>query len=776
MAFEIGSRVGDYAILARIGAGGAGQVYKARHVVTGRVEALKVLQADVEGSRDLSERFLREIRLQASLDHSNIAAVRSAFRCNGRLVMAMELVEGRTLRELMGSGPVDLGSALDYTRQALDALEYAHARGVIHRDVKPENMLITAKGQLKLTDFGLAKILSGDSDTQSAAPMGSLRYMSPEQVRAQKTIDERSDLYSLGVVLYELSTGQPPFREDNPFDLMKAHVESMPPLPAELNPALPEQLNGVILGAVRKDPAERFATAAEFREALETVPRPRRAPASPASRGVFAGAWRWIAGWRFLWRALAAATGLLVGIGVVWTLAWLSSVEHVPVTEAPVVGAPISPPEFAYRRTPAAELIEEDTSPARAASRGSRRRSPARSRTPRESPGEALPVPSSPLAAPEKAREALSAAPSQPRPGHADVAAKTEEAEHAASVEPGLALIQTFQGDAAAEKIAFGSDGWRLATFGGTGFQVWDLRSGLKSAEFDSVANRIAALAVSADGEKLFTGNTDGSVRIWDVGQQRETAMLGHESGVTALTLSPGGDLLMVGLRDKSVHLWRETSSDGRYKRAERPLKGCRQPPEDITYNGKSNLVAAASKDKQLHVWNASGGSRPERIPALGEGTVTVALSPHGTVVAAAGQGQVGLWHLQTGKRIKTLITGGQRHALGFAAGGRCLAVAADGRSLTVWDVTLSEPVAKVLANSIVRAVSLSQDVNRVAAVDSTGALCVWQMNEAAARVVAQPLKPAELIALLEAVPAGDDGERAEKKKGIFRRFVDAVW
>lgn len=770
MAFEIGSRVGDYAILAKLGAGGAGFVFKARHVVTGRVEALKVLQSDGDESRDMSERFLREIRVQASLDHPNIAAVYSAFRASGRLVMAMEFVEGRTLREIADLGPVDMGTYMDYTRQALNALEYAHAREVIHRDIKPENILITAKGQVKLTDFGLAKILKGESHTQSAALMGSLRYMSPEQVRCEKNIDGRSDLYSLGVVLYELSTGQRPFRQDNPFDLMKAHVEVMPPPVTALNPDIPIELNSAILGTLRKDPAERFQSVEELRIALDRVPigRRRSGPVTPheAATGALARA----TGRRSLRWWLAAAGGLVLGVGAAATVAFWPSPEDVVLLEMPLVEKPIPPPEFAYLRSPADQLPGEDEPPARVPSRSSRRRPAATG----SRPAKPAPMAGSQPPGAEGAAETEPSAPVAPVPVKPEATVVTGEAELSASPNPGLKLIQTFQTGAASDRVVFGPNGRLLASFGGAGFEVWDLNSGSRRAEFGGGTDLIAALAFSPGGDKLFIGNSDGSVRIWDLKQQREEAVLGHSSGVTAMTLGPGGDLLIVGLSNKNLRLWRADQSRGQYKRARKSLRGSKQPATALAYNAESMLVAAATSDRQLLVWNVDGG-KPKRIAALPEATSLVAFGPHGTLVAAAAPGEVNLWHVQTHKLVKTLPTGAQQHALSFVTGGRCFAAAASGRSLTVVDVTSSAPVAQVQAASDIRTIALSQDATQVAALDSAGAVRIWRMNEGAARMVALPLGVAELIALLESAPDAEDAGQPEKK-GVFRRIVGAVW
>src|SRR5215472_11197633 len=192
MSFGIGDTVGTYKIVAAIGSGGAGEVFRVEHSVTHRVEAMKVLAAATPTSPEHDRRFLREIQVQAALSHPNIAAVHNAFWDDSHLIMIMELIEGASLRDLLEGGKIPLAMAIDYASQALSALQYAHTHGVVHRDISPANMIITKDGKLKLTDFGLAKSLKDIRLTQTGALIGSLYYTSPEQVRGDTNVDARS--------------------------------------------------------------------------------------------------------------------------------------------------------------------------------------------------------------------------------------------------------------------------------------------------------------------------------------------------------------------------------------------------------------------------------------------------------------------------------------------------------------------------------------------------------------------------------------------------------
>lgn len=271
MSFQVGETVGDYEIVGRLGAGGMGEVYKVRNLISDRLEALKVLLPDLQAAPDLAERFIREIKLHASLQHPNIAALFTALRLNNQLLMLLEFVDGQTIRELLSAGPVPIHRSVDYISQTLCALSYSHGHGVTHRDIKPSNIMVTPQHVVKLMDFGIASKATDNRLTRSGMAMGSVYFMSPEQVAA-KPVDGRSDLYSIGVTLFNLVTGRYPFEGDNEYAIMNGHVQGAPTHPAKYNPNVPPALADAILKALEKDPARRFQTALDFRTALEAIP------------------------------------------------------------------------------------------------------------------------------------------------------------------------------------------------------------------------------------------------------------------------------------------------------------------------------------------------------------------------------------------------------------------------------------------------------------------------------------------------------------------------
>jgi serine/threonine-protein kinase len=273
-------RIGDYEVIEQLGRGGMGSVYRVRSLISDRVEAMKVLLPDLVGRQDLAARFEREIKVLAALDHPNIAQLRTALKLDNQLVMIMEFVGGQSLAERVKQGPIPTGEALAYIDQMLDALTYAHAQGVIHRDIKPANMMLTPEGVVKLTDFGVARSQNYEALTATGTTTGSLAYMSPEQINGG-AVDARSDLYSLGISLYEMVTGRRPFRANSDFAMMSAQLKEQPRPPIELRSDLNPQLNEIILRALAKNPTERFQSASEFRTALLGVRQPATDAASP---------------------------------------------------------------------------------------------------------------------------------------------------------------------------------------------------------------------------------------------------------------------------------------------------------------------------------------------------------------------------------------------------------------------------------------------------------------------------------------------------------------
>lgn len=263
-----------YRIEGILGEGGMGVVYRAHDSLLQRPVAIKTLTPGLLGDEG-TRRFLREAQSVARLNHPHIVSIYDAVDAGGTFAIVMELVEGKTLRELL---PVPMTRLLEITGQVLDALEYAHAQGIVHRDIKPENIVIASDGVAKLMDFGLARSEGRSRLTQTGLIVGTVAYLAPEQALGGQ-VDGRSDLYSLGAVLYEALTGHAPFESDDPISIITQHINVPPVAPHWHNPSVPQSLEQMILKLLAKDPARRYQTAQEVIVALSTV---RTTAATPA--------------------------------------------------------------------------------------------------------------------------------------------------------------------------------------------------------------------------------------------------------------------------------------------------------------------------------------------------------------------------------------------------------------------------------------------------------------------------------------------------------------
>jgi serine/threonine-protein kinase len=321
-----------YELIHLIARGGMAEVYRAHDRLLDRPVALKVLFPELSVDRSFVERFKREAQAAANLSHTNIVPVFDWGEDSGTYFIVMEFVDGRPLSSVLkSSGPLSAERAAEIGAPVAAALGYAHKHGVIHRDVKPGNVLITDEGHVKVTDFGIARAINTEESlTQTGAVMGTATYFSPEQAEGIG-VDARSDIYSLGVVLFEMVTGRPPFLGDTPVAVASKHVRDHPPAPRELNPSIPPTFEAIILKAMAKDPTHRYATAEDLRADLLRFNEGRSVAAMDEATAMLAG--------------VGAATTVVGAVGRT------DATRAVPVTSSTGADDPLDEPTSNRTRT-----------------------------------------------------------------------------------------------------------------------------------------------------------------------------------------------------------------------------------------------------------------------------------------------------------------------------------------------------------------------------------------------------------------------------------------
>ncbi|HYL77932.1 MAG TPA: protein kinase [Bryobacteraceae bacterium] len=278
----IGTEIANYRILEKLGEGGMGVVYKGVDIALDRPVAIKVLSDALANNPELVERFRAEARAQANLNHTNLATLYTFVIQNGSACMVMEFVDGETFENMiLRRGPIPALEAVPLFKQAMLGIGFAHRAGIVHRDIKPANLMVNRMGIVKVMDFGIAKVMGARGMTKTGTQMGTGWYMSPEQV-LNKAVDIRSDIYSLGVTLYQMLSAHVPFEGASEFEIMSGHLQTPPPLPTRFYPYIPKGLENAVLKALEKNPDNRFQTVEEFGAALEHPDDFAFAPATAA--------------------------------------------------------------------------------------------------------------------------------------------------------------------------------------------------------------------------------------------------------------------------------------------------------------------------------------------------------------------------------------------------------------------------------------------------------------------------------------------------------------
>jgi WD40 repeat protein/tRNA A-37 threonylcarbamoyl transferase component Bud32 len=732
MSELIGKDLGPFHIMEQIGAGGMATVYKAYHAAMDRYVAVKVLPEQMYATPELRRRFEREAKVVAGLEHVHILPVHDYGEAGNRLYLVMRYIKAGTLQNRIAAGPMDLTEANRIFQQVASALDYAHRLGIVHRDVKPSNVLLDDEGNCYLTDFGLAKILESSVQlTGSGVGVGTPAYMSPEQGQGEKA-DARSDIYALGVVLYEMIAGQAPYRAETPMAVVLMHITApLPPL-RSVRPDAPEEVERVIMKAMAKDPDDRFQTVRDMMDALNVAvevaqagPAIERLPAAapvlpkqavppapagqamapvqlrqaaapvaaqaPASVAPRKGISKWI------WLAVGA-----VGVSVVCLIALAVTLSLLPfrvqlrdgqvqvvrrAAATLTVGATAAAtaPVQVWLTTPldtATPTMPQPTAtaiPSQAASTQAVAAAPTATLAPTTAP--TMAPATGPTTAPTKA------------PATGPTAAPTGKPSPIPTVAVHLGVKLVAVREHAAQEVAWSPDG-RLLAVAASDLMVYDTQTWDPIYTFSGVS-WARGLAFSPDGTLLAGAGHEG-VKVWATDGWGQVLALPGSQNADSVAFSPDGTLLAAA-NSGAVKVWDVATGSEQHT-----LPGSSGRALAFSPDGRLLAASGGSAGQELVVWEVASGSGLATLTGHTNWINSLAFSPDGRLLASgAVDGTVRLWDVAQGRQVR-LLSGHHEQVTGvaFSPDGTLLASVSWDLTVKLWDVTSGQEVASLTGHS----------------------------------------------------------------------------
>jgi WD40 repeat protein/tRNA A-37 threonylcarbamoyl transferase component Bud32 len=724
--------LGDYEILQLIARGGMGVVYKARHKKLRRLVALKMILAGRLASTSDVQRFYTEAEAAAQLDHSGIVPIYDVGEQEGQHFYAMGYVEGGSLAARVREGPLPPHEAAELVRRIGEAVAYAHERGIIHRDLKPANVLLDSDGQPKVTDFGVAKNLHGDSHlTGTGQVLGTPSYMPPEQAQAMgQTVGPAADVYSLGAILYCLTTGRPPFQAASAMETLQQVLVQEPVSPRQLNAAVDRDLETICLKCLQKEPAKRYGSAAALAEDLRRFLAGEPIQARPVTR--LERLWRRCRRNPVLAGLTAAVLGLLLLIAIFAPLAYFREAELHSEAERQ------------------REVAQGAETKARDEAERTRRFLYIANMNLAQQDWEANNF--------QRLRQCLSATRDEPERsfewyywqrqarldlmtlrGHTDlifavafapdgrrlVTASWDDTARVWDAASGRELFQ-LRGKAWFTGIAFSPDGTRIAGCSAyQGAKLWDASTGRELHNFSGYTGGVNSIAFSPRGDRIVTGNDDGTVMLWDAATGRQLHSFrahahglgsiaffpdgrriltgdpngaariwdaeGHEllvlksqhGGVHAAALSPDGRLLVTG-DDEAARIW-ETATG----RELTVLSGHTIGISCAAFSPDGKRIVTGSWDRTARVWDTASGRLLFVLKGHTASVYCVAYAPDGSRILTGGDDNTArIWDAHTGCETPSLDGhSGALTSLAISPDGRHLAAGSQGKNVRIWDV-----------------------------------------------------------------------------------------
>lgn len=679
--------LGPYVLLELIGQGGMGQVFKARQTLMNRVVALKLIRKERLSRPNAVRRFYQEIQAAAQLSHPNIVLAYDAGEANGTHYFAMEYVDGVDLNHVVNeSGPLPVAEACDAARQAALGLQHAHERGLVHRDVKPSNLLRTAGGTVKLLDLGLARVTRSDETeaglTREEQIMGTPEFLAPEQAMNSRGVDGRADLYGLGCTLYVLLTGKLPFPSQSVTETLLRH-QTEEAVPVEsLRPGVPPGVAAVVRRLMAKRPEDRYQRAADVAAALE-----------PFCKGGLHGteARRWNANTEAVAAPkgarereqkrppivpLGAAALAVLGVVALAIAFWprRENGELTPKKAGPPPAVVVVPPE---KKEPPSIAVEQ----------------------PR--------LPEKPPAGPLK----------PPGPREARRVGKH---------------------DAGAWCVAFTPDGRHILTGGGDKLlRLWDVTTDKEVRRFQGHAHTVLCAAFAPDGRRVVSGGMDNTIRVWDADAGRELLRLdGHADAVNAVAFSPDGGRVVSGSADGTVRVW--DADDGRLLQR---LTGHSAGVTGVAFMRDGKHVLSGGLDKSLRLWDLGTGT-PARTLAVSSPVLRLALSgDERRVLTGSADGSPRLIEL-AGGRERRLSPGHAGVVVGVAFGpdGRMALTSGHDRVVRLWNMETDSNLHAFDGHSdAVRAIAFAPDGRTAVSADVAGSIMLWGLPRVAPATTTGP-------------------------------------